>query len=285
VTRVEQKLKDGNLDQALADLLQHVCNKPEDVKARIFLFQLLAVQGAWDRALNQLKVIGALDVGSVPMVYTYQQTIRCELLRTDVFAGRTAPPVLGQPERWLALLLEALRLTGEGYHAQAASLREEALELASATTGRIDSDAFEWIADADPRLGPVCEAVVNDGYYWVPFQRIRELRIDPPSDLRDAVWMPVEFLWTSGGRAAGFIPTRYPGTETSSMPALQLSRRTEWYEPEPGVYLGLGQRMLVTDQREYAVMDVRHIVIEPQTTTTSKSSGEAKPTVMASPNG
>ena len=36
-------------------------------------------------------------------------------------------------------------------------------------------------------------------YYWVPWQRIRTLALEQPSDLRDYVWMPAGFTWANGG--------------------------------------------------------------------------------------
>ena len=41
---------------------------------------------------------------------------------------------------------------------------------------RDEDSAFEWIADADDRLGPVLEAIVNGRYYWVPFERVRRIQ-------------------------------------------------------------------------------------------------------------
>jgi len=71
------------------------------------------------------------------------------------------------------------------------------------------------------------------------------------------VWLPAQFTWINGGEAYGLIPTRYPGSENSQDSALQLARKTEWIELAPGVDQGLGQRMLATDQGEYALLDVR----------------------------
>src|SRR5690606_6570874 len=109
------------------------------------------------------------------------------------------PLVLGQPAEWLALLIEALRLQAEGEAAQAQAARERAFDLAPATPGRLDGAAFDWVADADPRLGPVLEVVLTGGYYWVPFDRIARIAVTPPEDLRDLVWLPVQLMWTNGG--------------------------------------------------------------------------------------
>ena len=257
--QAEQSLREGRLQEALAELQVRVRKEPANAKYRIFLFQLLAVLGQWERASNQLNVLEEMDPESLPMVQTYREALRCELLRAEVFAGRRSPLIFGDPEPWMALLLEALQLTAGGHHAQAQTARDQAFEGAAATSGTLDGQPFEWLADADPRLGPMLEAVINGRYYWVPWQRIRTLALEQPSDLRDYVWMPASFTWANGGEVVGLIPSRYPGSQASADPQVQLGRRTEWLEQESGIYVGIGQRMLATDQNEYPLLDIRRI--------------------------
>jgi len=71
--------------------------------------------------------------------------------------------------------------------------------------------------------------------------------------------MPARFIWTNEGEAVGFIPTRYPGSTASADPAIQLARRTDWHDAGADWSLPLGQRMLVTDVDETALMDIRSI--------------------------
>jgi type VI secretion system protein ImpE len=250
-------LAERSLKPVLTGLQDQVRREPANPKHRIFLFQLLAVMGQWERALNQLNVLEEMDASSLPMVQTYREALRCEMLRAEVFAGRRSPLIFGDPEPWVALLLEALRLTAEGHHQQAASVREQAFEAAPATPGVIDHQPFAWIADADTRLGPVLEAIVNGRYFWVPFQRIASVKLEAPADLRDLVWMPAFFTWANGGETVGLIPTRYPGSQTSEDPALQLSHKTEWLQPADGIYIGMGQRLLASDVGEHSLLDVR----------------------------
>jgi type VI secretion system protein ImpE len=269
----EQSLREGSLEDSLTQLQDQVRKDPANVSHRIFLFQLLAVLGDWNRAATQLKVAGELDAGTLAMVQTYREALRCEVLRAQIFAGNSTPLVFGKPERWVALLIEAMRPSASGDHAGAQALREEAFELAPATSGTIDGQAFEWIADADQRLGPVLEVIVNGAYYWVPFDRIREIRVEEPVDLRDLVWMPVQLIWSNGGGTVGLVPTRYPGSEASDDRAVRMGRKTEWLEPEAGVYLGMGQRMLTTDADDYPLMDVRLIALD----TEGQAEGESEP--------
>ncbi len=264
--QAEQSLREGRVRDALAELQAQVRKEPANAKYRVFLFQLLAVLGQWERALNQLNVLGEMDAASLPMVQTYREAIRCELLRADVFAGRRSPLVFGDPEPWVALVLEALRLIAEGHPAQAQAARDQAFEAATATAGMVDGQPFAWLADADPRLGPVLEAIVNGRYYWIPFQRIRSIAFEQPVDLRDYIWMPAQFTWANGGETVGLIPARYPESHASADPLVQLGRKTEWLEGEAGIYWGLGQRMLATDQGEYSLLDIRRIDLNSEQT-------------------
>ncbi len=261
MTISQQSLQEGNLEQALAQLQDQVRKEPAEGKHRIYLFQLLSVLGQWDRALNQLNVLADMDASTLAMVQTYREALRCEVLRADVFAGKRSALVFGDPEQWVALLMEALRLDAKGNLGEAQALRDQALEAAPATGGSIDGQGFAWIADADLRLGPVFEAIVNGKYYWVPYHRIRRIEIDEPSDLRDLVWLPALFTWANGGQTVGLIPARYPGSETSEDSQIRLAHKTDWSEHGER-QIGLGQRLLATDVDDYAIMDIRRIELD-----------------------
>lgn len=256
----QQLINEGNLPAALKALQETVRNDPSSAKHRIFLFQLLTILGNWQRALTQLDVVGKLDATTMPMVQTYREAIQCEALRAEIFAGKRPPLIFGEPEQWVVLLLEALRLSGEGEDGKAALAREQAFDAAPASVGTLNGQPFEWIADADQRLGPILEAIVNGRYYWIPFHRIKQIDIEAPADLRDSVWMPASFTWANGGETVGLIPTRYNETANSADDGLLLSRRTEWVGVEPKPACGLGQRMFVTDTGDFSLMDVRQIV-------------------------
>ncbi|HEY2902239.1 MAG TPA: type VI secretion system accessory protein TagJ [Polyangia bacterium] len=258
----EESVRAGRLDDALADLQARVRKQPSDSKLRVFLFQLLAVMGQWDRALTQLKVASDIDPSTVAMLKTYQETLRCEVLRGEVFAGHKTPLLFGKPAEWMALVVQALKLTAEEKFDEAATLREKAFEGAPATTGKINDQPFAWIADADPRLGPTLEAIVNGRYYWIPFSRLREVTIEKPVDLRDVAWTPASLTFANAGQTVAFIPTRYPGSESSKDPRVVMARSTEWVERPGATYLGVGQRLLATDAGEFPLMDVRTIQLD-----------------------
>jgi len=244
------------------DLRRMIQKQPQRSDLRIFLFQIYCVQGEWIKAGTQLDVLLELDPSSKPMVETYREALKCEALRRDVFDGKRSPLVLGAPQDWLAMMIEALRVDAEGRPDAAAELRARALEAAPATSGKLDDAPFAWLADADSRLGPVIEAIINGKYYWVPVSRLIRIEIEKPADLRDFVWTPATLTLENGAASVALIPTRYPGTERESDSALRLARATDWREQPGGAWHGVGQRMLTTDQAEIALLDVRVLAFD-----------------------
>lgn len=258
-------LKAGDLAGTLAILQDSIRAKPEDPKLRVFLFQLLCVTGDWKRAVAQLKLCAQLDASAIPMAQTYREAIICEVFREKVFAGEKDPLIFGTPQDWVALLAQALKAHANGRAEQAASLRDQAFEKAPATRGEMDGQDFEWIADADMRLGPVLEIVINGKYFWMPFNVLASLRLEAPEDLRDTVWTAANLTLHNGGELVGLIPTRYAGTAERGDDAMKLSRSTQWEDVGGGAYAGLGQRLLTTDQAEVSLMDARKLLFHPDT--------------------
>ena len=257
----EKSLRNGDLQGCLQKLQDQLRANPSDVPGRIFLFQVMSVLGEWKRALNQLNVLIDLAPETEPMVHTYRELLRCEAFRQEVFHGKRVPPIFGDPANWIAEMVQALSLTAKGDAVAAKALRDRALEAAPASPGVIDDAPFAWIADSDGRLGPVLEAVINGRYFWIPFDRINQIAIEAPEDLRDLVWMPASFVWLNGGQTVGFIPTRYPGSEASAETEIKLARKTNWQDRD-GLTSASGQRVLATDNDDYPLMDARTILFD-----------------------
>jgi type VI secretion system protein ImpE len=261
--KAEELIKAGRLDEALADLNQAVRAKPDDGRLRVFLFQLNCVLGRWDKALTQLGVLADLGVETKLLAQIFRPVIQCEALRAEVFAGKRTPIIFGEPLEWVGYLAQANALAAQGKFQAAADLRDRAFEAAPASAGNVDGKPFAWFADADTRLGPVLELILDGKYYWVPFCRIQRIVIEPPTDLRDLVFLPVQIVWSNGGEATAHIPTRYAGTEKSNDGALALARRTDWSEPAEGFAFGLGQRVFATDEGEFPLLECKCIQFTP----------------------
>ncbi|GAA6178440.1 type VI secretion system accessory protein TagJ [Sulfitobacter pacificus] len=258
----EEHLKSGDLAATLTALQDKVRAEPAEAKLRIFLFQLLCVLGDWKRAINQLKLSGEMDPLALMMAQTYREGIICEVYREKVFKGEKEPMVFGEPDPWLALLIEAQKMLAQGKPAEAAALREQAFEQAPTSSGTVNGTAFEWIADADMRMGPVLEIVINGRYFWLPFAQVSKLVIEEPADLRDAVWTAATVTLRNGGEVVALIPTRYAGTPENGGDAEKLSRATNWIDAGGETFVGVGQRLFATDQDDVALLDVRELIID-----------------------
>ena len=260
----EDLLESGDLDGVLSALQGAVRSDAANSKLRIFLFQLLCVQGDWKRAITQLKLCAEMDSQAVPMAQTYREGIICEVYREKVFAGEKEPLVFGEPQEWIALMIEALKALAAGKVDQAADLRARAFEAAPPVSGTLNGEAFEWIADADMRLGPLLEVIVNGRYFWMPFDAISSMTFEAPADLRDIVWTPATLKLANGGEIVGLIPTRYAGTTERGDAAEKLARSTSWTDVGAETFVGRGQRLFTTDQGDTALMDIRSLTLGPR---------------------
>ncbi|QIL80527.1 virulence protein SciE type [Diaphorobacter sp. HDW4A] len=236
--------------------------KPSDDKLRVHLFQLYAQAGNWQKALGQLQVAAQLNETHKLLAQAYRLALRAELIRQEVFAGTRTPQVLGKPAQWLGFLIEALQMEGKGQTEQAAELRIQALDAAEAISGRINEAPFEWIADADSRLGPVLEVFVNGDYYWLPFESIVEIKMDTPEDLRDLVWLPAHVKLVNEGLHPILLPARYPLVQGTVEDGHLRSRLTSWTETTEGDFIGHGVKVFSTNSREMSLLDIRQIRLD-----------------------
>lgn len=254
--------KDQSPREPVARMLQGALDAvkamPTNPSARMKLFRLFCLTGKWDRAVIQLDTASGMDAELAMTSLVYKQAIACERFRAEVFAGTRTPVAIGEPQPWLGWMVEALR-SDVG---RALALREQAMEQAAARPGSLNGARFEWLADADPRLGPVCEAFIDGKYYWLPFERITELRMSPPDDLIDLVWVRAELVLGNGGAKHVLVPARYPGSEAAEDDLLRTGRRTEWLGSDGVGYRGLGQREWVTDGGETGLLEVRELLLD-----------------------
>ena len=225
----------------------------------MFLFQLLALTGEWDKARTQLQSLTQIASEAQMLGVTYNQAIDAEKQRAAVFAGAAEMPVLAGEGGWPEHVARAITLIAQGDLAGGEALRDAAFDEAPDLTGRLDGVAFEWIADADSRFGPTFEIILGGRYGLMPFDVVKSIMSEGPTDLRDTIWYPVEIAFRSGQSAAAFLPARYPGSESSSDDAERLGRVTAWREA-PWGEAGMGQRLwMLSDGSERGLLDLRKL--------------------------
>lgn len=250
--------------QTLDSLFEEAKNRakatPEDLPARSALWQIFAARGEFDRARKQLDLIPKLDGTWTIEAQACHGLLDAEAKRQAVFAGREAPACLGEPPPWFGQLAAALKCLGEQRTDAAIPLLLEVWNEGEPCPGTINGDAFEWVRDGDARIGRCLEVIVQGRYFWAPWERVMKLETKPPTEVRDRLWQPAMIQLTEEGSIEAFIPVRYPDPRNDDE---RLARSTAWEPLGEELYLGYGQKCLVTDTDPVGYLDVRELTLQP----------------------
>jgi type VI secretion system protein ImpE len=241
MANADSLLRSGDLDGARAALVETVRAEPANQQARMFLFQLLAAAGEWDKARRQLQTLAQLSGEAQMLAAAYGQAIEAEAERAAVFAGRQRARQ-HEPLDWVEGVIDAIEHFASGNVAAGQAAREAAFAEAPDTPGQFNGEPFEWIADADSRFGPCFEAIIGGRYGLQAFEGVERITSEGPRDMRDLIWFPVQLAFKSGQSVAAFLPARYPGSETAADVSDRLGRATSWHDA-PWGEAGSGQRL------------------------------------------
>ncbi|WP_312689272.1 type VI secretion system accessory protein TagJ [Kosakonia sp.] len=253
-----QQLAGESLQESLAKLESRIRSQPGDADLRAAFAQMLCLDANWSRALAQLKSWAALKPQAQPTVTLLEQAINGERQREEVLAGRARPVTPEQQWPWLAGMIASL----DPHASEPGAQRDAALAEAEANPGQLTTQdgqtlAFDWLMDGDSRFGPVCEAIVNGRYFWLPFSAISAMQFQPPASVTDLVWRHTLVRLQDGSEQVCQIPARYP-VDHGTDDRFKLSRVTEW-QTLPGDlphYLGMGQKVWLNDSVEFPVLDL-----------------------------
>ncbi len=249
-------LQTQSFDQIKQNAIETVKKHPADASQRWLLFQLLCIDGEWERALKQLQTWATLEPAGEARAQLHRALIRSELFRLEVFAGTRTPGFIDPPPTWLETLLLANARLSAGDLAAADALRDTALSNAPVTRGESpEIGPFEWLTETDTRLGPICEMAVTGGYRWIPFDHMQSLTLTPANTLTDLVWRPITVVLHDATVLKGYLPTRYVGSELGPT-AQKLARETSWTDIGETNIIGLGQKTWSTDQGDWGLLEI-----------------------------
>ncbi len=230
MTNSRQLFQAGRLDEAIEALGAEVRDNPTDAQRRAFLFELLCFAGQYDRAEKQLNVLGSNGRDAEMGALLYHAALHAERLRQDMFDKQSFP-------------ISSARVVG----------------------GTINGQPFSTIEDADPRIGPRLELFAGGQYMWLPFEHVQHVRVEAPKRVRDLLWSPAvvrpaeSFKGLELGEA--LLPAIAPLTWRHSDPAVRLGRATEWTQLEDGSQAPTGQKMLLVDDEEFPILELRELEI------------------------
>lgn len=243
------------LGEQIALIESCIRSQPSSASHRWALFQLMCITGEWTRAIQQLQVWAKLSPDQTQIAQVYRDLIRAERSRMSVVEGLTRPGFVLEPMPWVNDLLDALGCAADGRTDEADDKREAAFDAAPAIAVHIAQGKAAWIVDSDSRFGPVCEVITAGHYRWVPFSDLAAWRVTTPTKLVDLVWSPCVLTLTDGSVVHGFMPARYPGSESGD-DSVRLGRQTVWLESGRTSVIALGQKTWATERRDFSVFEL-----------------------------
>lgn len=231
---VQQLFQAGRLDDAIQALNAEVRDNPTDAKRRTFLFELLCFSGDFARAEKQLDILGSDGRNAEMGALLYHAALHAERTRHDLFSKKQFPT----PKNAAANGQLSVKINGK---------------------------PFLNLKDGDPRIGTNLEVFAAGSYMWIPFSLLTSIEIDPPKRLRDLLWLPARVRTSDKyeDRELGevLLPVLTPFAGQSSDPAVRLGRATVWEESEDGEEVPVGQKILLADDEEWPILELRNVQI------------------------
>jgi type VI secretion system protein ImpE len=267
-------VRTGELDTALARAESNVRDNPSCPLARAVLADVLMIRGEFERAETHLGAVLRFDPSQEREVGSLLQLLRAECDRQQVFTEGRSPEFLLPPTESMKLRLGALAYLRTGDTDRAHALLREAAEIEPEHALIANGGAPAAFVDWDSRFGATLEGLSAAGkYYWIPFSAILSIEFAPVRTLRDLAWRSAVVTLGDAARPpaadAGpgnnvaflFVPTRYPGSESSADGLLRAGGATEWSEPIPGVGIGVGQRVYLHGDATLAAVSLTHLAV------------------------
>ena len=253
----------GRLDDAVEASLAMVKAKPADVGLRFQLAELCCIAGNLDRADRQLDTVSNQDPQAAIGAALLRQLVRAELARRECFLKGRVPEFLGEPSEKLKAHLQALTLYREGDVAAAVAALEPLNEISNLRQPiKVNGAEVDDLRDLDDLLSPVLEVHTTTGkYFWVDWNQILALEIQPPKRPFDLLWRQASLSIQSGPDGEVYLPAIYlePDPDAATDANLQLGRGTDWIDSGDGMVRGRGQRMLLAGEQDMPFMELQTI--------------------------
>jgi type VI secretion system protein ImpE len=229
----QELFRAGRLNEAVDALGAELRNNPTDAQRRTFLFELLCFAGNYERAEKQLDILAQRGADSAMGTLLYRSALHAEQTRQKMFLEGTLP-------------------TGPAPRS---------------VSGTLNGTPFHSLSDADPRIGARLEIFAAGQYTWIPLEQIASVRINPPKRLRDLLWAPAVVRTSSDFRGVELgevlVPALAPLSWAHDNDEVRLGRRTEWQEIGPDAQAPIGQKLLLVDDQEFPLLELRELDIVP----------------------
>jgi protein involved in temperature-dependent protein secretion len=99
--------------------------------------------------------------------------------------------------------------------------------------------------------------IVENEYFWFPFQEIGSLRLNRLETLRDQFFVPAHLTSADGREWDVYLPALYPNSHRHADEAIRVGQGTDWSTGPDGPTLGIGLHELAFDENELTLYDFR----------------------------
>lgn len=261
--KAKELFEAGDLQGALEAATTDLKSKPNDVGLRLFFAELLWLAGHLDRVDKQLEMISRQSTQGAVTLALYRQVLRGEIAREQVLREGRTPEIVAELPTSARLSLEALLALRLGQQDEAGRLLEQAEAARVAVSGTCNDQAFSDLRDLDDRVAGVLEVITSTGkYYWVPWQSIESLEMEPPQVPFDLIYRRTQIEVTGGPNGEVYVPTRYVAAADEQLAdQLLLGRATDWVGEETGLVQGRGLRTWMVGEQDMSIMEIASLVI------------------------
>ncbi len=259
---VKALIHSGHLEEARESLAAMLRKDPEDTTSRAHLFQVLLFMGEWDKAMVHLNALDAQEKKEDPAYQVYQDLIRAQRLRHEVYSLKTLPIFWPKAPSYADTYREALDSLAKGDTEVALTLFGCINAIHPTTTCIVNGEKFKGFANTDSVLTYVLEAFFFDSYYWIPIETIKELTIHPPSTLLDLMWAKAAVSTWENKSLNVFLPVLYPETPSQDNVRIKMGKETQWRSFSPPFIRGFGQQVFQAGEKDIALYEIQTAAFE-----------------------
>ncbi len=268
---IKDLLREGHFSTAFESSRDLLKANPTDLQARSVFFELLSINGDWERARSHVEAI--VNLGADPMGWVgVMANLHASGQRDKVWAGERSPTVIGDLDDDDQALFSAVKAAiGSDDWARV----KAAADGLAFGPGKIDGTAFSDLATADDRLPGFLEVAVNGEYGWLWLAAVRRMEFPAgPTNLTDVIWIPSRVFLIDGSVSEMTVFGCYPGTQHSADGEAKLGRKLVWEEAPGDLAIGCGPQILWVDSETKSLHELRVIEFDSDDSADEGSMGD-----------
>ena len=249
-------IKQGELISATERAIALLREDPANADVRAIYIELLCIQGALEKADQQLDMMVRQHPDFLVGAVNLRQLIRAASARQDFYQGGMTATLFAEPDLMFETLL-ALRLALTEQDIESAVQSAAKLETLRSSTWQfeINGDTVSELRDLDDSLGGYLELFGTDGkYYLAKFSEIDSLQLKKPESLLDTVWRRAEIVIKDGPQGEVFVPMTYIDSIKVSE---RLGKDTDWKQLDEQLVTGVGQKMLLVGEQALTLSEIQ----------------------------